>query len=207
MKILAVSDEPVKWIYSATLRERCKDVQLVVGCGDLPIWYMEFIASALDARCVYVHGNHDSFEIQEEGKVKSHADGWTNLDMNVQTIGGLTMAGLEGCLRYKPDAPFQYSQMQQKMRAGVLASRLLTRLLTAKSFDLMVTHSPPYGIHNGVDHAHTGFTSFNWLMETFRPKLWLHGHQHTNYAPRDATETQIGATKVINVHPFRILEI
>jgi Icc-related predicted phosphoesterase len=189
------------------LRERCKDVDLIVGCGDLPIWYMEFISSALDARCVYVHGNHDSFEIREEGKIKSQADGWTNLDMSVQTINGLTMAGLQGCVRYKPDAPYQYSQTEQTLRGGVLAARLAVRMLTAKRLDIMVTHAPPHGIHNGLDHAHAGFTVFNRLMDVFKPKLWLHGHQHTNYAPRDATETQVGPTRVINVHPFRVIEI
>lgn len=207
MKILAVSDEPIKWIYSATLRERCKDVQLVVGCGDLPIWYMEFIASSLDAPCVYVRGNHDSFEIGESGKIKTDPGGWINLDMNVQTMAGLTMAGLQGCLRYKPDAPYQYSQFEQTARGCLLSARLFTRQLTVKSFDLMVTHSPPFGIHNGADHAHTGFKVFNRMMDAFKPRLWLHGHQHTNYAPRDATETLVGATKVINVHPFRIIEI
>lgn len=207
MKILAVSDEPVKWIYNATLRERCKDVRLVVGCGDLPIWYMEFIASALDARCVYVRGNHDSFEIGESGKVKSAPDGWLNLDMRAQTLDGLTMAGLQGSMKYNPDAPYQYTDFEQSARGYVLGARLLARRLAAPSFDLMVTHSPPYGIHNGADHAHTGFKVFNRIMDVFKPRLWLHGHQHSNYAPRDATETLVGATRVINVHPFKIIEI
>jgi hypothetical protein len=44
------------------------------------------------------------------------------------------------------------------------------------------------------------------LMRTFRPRYLLHGHRHKNYGP-GATETQWGATTVINVHPYRVLDI
>jgi hypothetical protein len=36
--------------------------------------------------------------------------------------------------------------------------------------------------------------------------LWLHGHQHRNYNPLQAGETRFGETRIINVHPYRILE-
>ena len=51
MKILALSDEVVPWIYSPTLRERCGDVGLIVGCGDLPYYYLEYVVTVLTNRC------------------------------------------------------------------------------------------------------------------------------------------------------------
>ena len=55
---LAVSDEIDQRIYSATLRQRMPDVEVVFSCGDLPARYLEFIVDALDKPVYYVLGNH-----------------------------------------------------------------------------------------------------------------------------------------------------
>ena len=51
-----------------------------------------------------------------------------------------------------------------------------------------------------------GFKSFLWLMERFRPRYLLHGHRHV-YNPLEVTETQYEGTTVINVYPYKVLEI
>jgi Icc-related predicted phosphoesterase len=120
----------------------------------------------------------------------------------------ISLAGLEGCNRYKPGAPYQYSQQEMQLRAAWLATRFVVpRMSSGRGVDILVTHSPPLGIHDGTDNAHIGFKAFNWLIETFKPRLLLHGHQHRNYAPQQAGETQVGETRVVNVHPWKILEI
>ncbi|NJM42722.1 MAG: hypothetical protein HC853_19290 [Anaerolineae bacterium] len=120
----------------------------------------------------------------------------------------ISLAGLEGCIRYKPGAPYQYSQQEMQLRASWLSTRFIVpRLTTGRGVDIMVTHSPPFGLHDGTDQAHVGFKAFNTLIETFKPKLLLHGHQHRNYAPQQAGDTQVGETRVVNVHPWKILEI
>ena len=208
MKLLAVSDEVVDWIYSAQLHERCADVDVVLSCGDLPISYLEFIASALNKPCYFVRGNHDSHVFGSNGEIKSHPEGWIDLDKRVLGCNGITLAGLEGCIRYKPSAPYQYTQAEQRWRAITLSNSLwLRRLLKGHGMDILIAHSPAYGIHDGTDHAHVGFRALNWLIETFKPRLMLHGHQHRNYAPRQSADTQVGDTQVINVHPYRILEL
>jgi len=73
--------------------------------------------------------------------------------------------------------------------------------------DIMVTHSPAYGIHDGPDYAHTGFEAFNWLIANFKPRLFLHGHQHRNYSPLASHDTQINSTRILNVHPYQILDV
>jgi Icc-related predicted phosphoesterase len=201
MKVLVVSDEVVSWIYSPRLIEKCGDVNIVVSCGDLPITYLEFIASALNRSCFYVRGNHDHFEIDEKGNIHSNPEGWMNLDMTTRQHNGITLAGLEGCNRYKPGADAQYTQGHQWLRALWLSRRFVFRRP-----DIFVTHAPPYGTHDGPDQAHTGFKSFNWIIETFKPRLLLHGHQHRNYAPTQAAETRVGETLVVNCHPYRILD-
>ena len=48
MKVLAVSDRVVGHIYSTGVRKSYSDVDLIVGCGDLPFYYLEFLVSSLD---------------------------------------------------------------------------------------------------------------------------------------------------------------
>jgi len=69
------------------------------------------------------------------------------------------------------------------------------------------TPNPPFGIHNGPDIAHTGFHAHNWVITRFQPRFFLHGHQHRTYDHRLPTDTTVGRTLVINVHPYRILEL
>ena len=47
MKILAVSDLELPNIYSPILGQRFGDVNLVIGCGDLGYYYLEYIISKL----------------------------------------------------------------------------------------------------------------------------------------------------------------
>ena len=46
--LLAVSDQVDPRIHSASLRQRMPDVDIVLGCGDVPARYLEFLADALD---------------------------------------------------------------------------------------------------------------------------------------------------------------
>ncbi|HEC36180.1 MAG TPA: metallophosphoesterase, partial [Anaerolineae bacterium] len=107
MKILALSDQVVEAIYSPHIRERFGDVDLLLSCGDLPYSYLEYIVTMLSVPAFYVHGNHDQPEYIANGKALTEPGGWVNLDGRVVQEGSLLLAGLEGSLRYKPDAPYQ----------------------------------------------------------------------------------------------------
>lgn len=206
MKILAVSDEPVSWIYSEKLVDRCRDVDLVLSCGDLPFDYLEYIASTLNRPCYYVRGNHDHKELSDHGGIKTEPEGWIDVDAKtararIDQQRSIALAGLEGCLRYRPHAEAQYSQRGQWLRALGMAPSMLRHRP-----DVFLSHAPPFGIHNGPDVAHTGFHAHNWVITRFQPRFFLHGHQHRTYDHRLPTDTTVGGTLVINVHPYRILE-
>ncbi len=208
MKLLAISDEVEDWIYSPSLTRRCGDVDAVISCGDLPIHYLEFVASTLNKPCYYVRGNHDLYEVGDQGEIKSEPQGWINLDMRRLKFRAITLAGLEGCIRYKPSVPIQYTQGEQWMRSIWLARKMLVqRNRKGYGVDVMVTHSPAFGIHDGPDRAHTGFEAFNWLIAKFKPRFLIHGHQHRNYAPMQPAETTVGDTRVMNIQPYRIFEV
>jgi len=44
--------------------------------------------------------------------------------------------------------------------------KLFWKLKRHKGFDILVTHSPALGFHDGEDQCHRGFDVFNRLLET-----------------------------------------
>ncbi|MBI1877373.1 MAG: metallophosphoesterase [Chloroflexi bacterium] len=207
MKILFVSDKVVEYLYSPKILERYNDVDLVVGCGDLPYYYLEFILSMLNVPLLYVHGNHDpQQEYLSDGTSIAGPSGGANLHCQIYKENGLLLAGLEGSIRYK-NGSFQYTQREMWLNVFYLIPKLLlNKLIHGRYLDVLVAHSPPYGIHNGADHVHAGFRAFLWFMKVFKPKYLVHGHRHV-YNPAEITETRFEDTQVINIYPSRVLEI
>jgi hypothetical protein len=129
VKILFVSDKVVERLYSPGIIERCKDVELIVGCGDLPYYYLEFIMSMLNVPLVYVHGNHDpEEEYLSDGTAIKGPSGGLNLHCYTHREKGLLLAGLEGSIRYK-NGLFQHTQREMWLNVYYLIPRFLINKL------------------------------------------------------------------------------
>lgn len=205
MKILAVSDQVVETIYSSRIRERFGDVDMVLACGDLPYSYLEYIVSMLNVPCFFVHGNHDQPEYLADGRTLTRPGGWINLDGRTVKIKDVILGGLEGSIRYKPNAPYQYTDSEIAYKVWWLTpSMLMNRLFHGRYLDILIAHSPPFGIHDGEDWPHRGFKTFLRLMARFRPRYLLHGHKHI-YGT-EPWRTRYLDTEIINVYPFRVIE-
>ena len=208
MRILAISDKVVPHLYSPQIRDVVGQIDLVVSCGDLPLYYVDFVASTLDVPCILVHGNHAAGEeFKHHDSLNPQPRNPLDIDERVVCEGGLLMAGLDGCIRYNSNPRFQYTQGEMWLKIGHLAPSLLWNRATEGRFlDVLVAHSPPAGIHDGPDRAHTGFNSFLWFMRRFKPRYLLHGHKHV-YRHDEVIETRYYDTQVINVFPWKVIEI
>jgi Icc-related predicted phosphoesterase len=197
MKILTLSDIVVESVYSTALAERARGVGMVLGCGDLPYYYLEFVVSLLNIPVFFVRGNHNRLMEYEGVGPRSEPHGANDLHIRAAKQGKVLLAGVEGSLRYRP-GPFQYSQQEMWVCALRLAPKLLrNRLLYGKYLDILVTHAPPRGIHDDDDLPHRGIDAFRWLIRLFRPRYHFHGHIHL-YRSDTVRETQFGPTRVIN---------
>lgn len=206
MKILAVSDMVVDRLYSTQVAERFRDVELILGCGDLPYSYLEFLVSALNVPLLYVPGNHDP--AYDDKKPATHALGGDHLDMQIRSVKGLNIAGIGGSMRYCPGRPNQYTQSQMYSRMSKFIPKLLWYLRThGNVLDIFIAHSPPRGIHDDDDQAHTGFLAFRDFIQTFKPRYFLHGHTLVYKSNIESPIMNIGSTTVINVYPYHIIEI
>ncbi|HEC62212.1 MAG TPA: hypothetical protein ENI27_08165 [bacterium] len=202
VSVLSLSDVVNPFLYSPQIRKRFSHIDLVIACGDLPYYYLEYIISALDVRLFFVRGNHDkTVEYSEEGQRRGPGGG-TDLHRRIVNFRGLLLAGIEGCQRYRP-GPFQYSQTQMWLNVlGLVPGLFMNRILHGRYVDVFVTHAPPRGVHDDTDFTHHGIDAFRWLIQVFQPAYHFHGHIHV-YKSNETTETWIGGTKVINTYRFR----
>lgn len=205
MKILAVTDETVERLYPLAASGHFADVELILSCGDLPYSYLEYLVTMLNVPLCYVPGNHDpEFNSKRES---TRAEGCENLDGRVVRVRGLTLAGLGGSPRYHPQGVNQYSQSEMMRRALMLLPVLWWNRLHGRGLDVLITHSPPLGIHDEDTLAHRGLRAINWLIRWARPRCHLHGHVHFFRRNLTPSVTTLGPTKIINVFPYQVIEI
>jgi uncharacterized protein len=205
VRILAISDEVDDRLYGPGVAGRFGPVDLVLSCGDLPPYYLDYVATMLNAPLYAVHGNHDASLARSE-TVEGQA--WSVGELHAQVVKeqGLLIGGFDGSLRYN-HGPYQYTEagMRQQV-ARMLPQLLVNRLRYGRYLDILVTHAPPRHIHDLPDRCHQGFTVFRWFLRTFRPQYHLHGHVHV-YDNRTVTRTRFHDTEVLNAYRFRQLTV
>lgn len=209
-RVLVISDEEAPNLGVQTLRDLAPD--LVLAAGDLPWSYLEYVGSCVDAPLVFVPGNHDPeitrsgrgyhdpFTYDGEAGDGPRPHGAVNADQQVVEAAGLRIAGLGGCVRYKP-GPHQYTQSQYAARAR----RLLRRAKRGGPVDVLLTHAPPLGLGDADDLPHVGIQALHPVIELLQPTWHLHGHIHP-YG-KSMPDRQVGATTIRNVIPWKMLDV
>ena len=206
VNILAVSDQVLERIYTLSSSGQFKDINLIAGCGDLPYVYLEYLVTMLNTPLYYVPGNHDpEFSLQVKN---AHAEGGLNLDLKIVRYNKFLIGGMGGCIRYRPDGINQYTQAQAYARAfRMIPTMLLNRIHYGRALDILISHSPPFGIHDDTDLAHHGLKALNWLIRVAKPRYLFHGHTHFYKTNLVNAETSVGITKVINVYPYKTIKV
>ncbi len=158
MRVLALADKRPP-LDPALMAEQM-GVDAVVCLGDLDRAWIEPLAR-LSLPRLGVHGNHDPLDLLREIDVE-------DIHGRRTSLGGVTVAGFEGCVRYGAGGPYQRTQKE--------GDKLARRLPAA---DVLVCHCPPYGINDDPDDpAHVGWEGLLEWVERHRPRHLLHGHTH-----------------------------
>jgi Icc-related predicted phosphoesterase len=216
VKILCISDQIDPLVYSSSIKDRFGDVDLVLGAGDLPLDYLDFIVSSLNKPLLFVFGNHDlkhfhyyyqkskdpSFFIEGDLAL---GGGTTHMGSKVKREGGLILAGLGGSMRYNRGEN-QFTESGMRWEVFKLIPRLLfNRIFRGRWLDILLTHAAPLGIHDKEDPCHRGFKVFLWFMRTFKPKYLIHGHIHL-YDLSAVRTTRYFDTRIINAYSHYIID-
>jgi uncharacterized protein len=217
MKLLCVADHVDPLIYSSGLKSRFPDVDLVLSAGDLSLDYYDFIVSSLNKPLYFVFGNH---HLEDSQRYRGAVDPFTRPEerWHVRGVGavhlhgrvllakGLLIAGLGGSIWYNGgDNQFTDFGMFLVM-LRLIPSLLWNRLVRGRFLDVLVTHSPPYGINDLPDPCHTGFRVLLWFLRTFRPRFLVHGHVHL-YDRNAAREAHYGDTTIVNAYDHAVIEM
>ncbi len=218
MKILCIADHIDPRIYTCSIKERFKDIGMVLAAGDLPLEYYSFIVSCLNKPLLFIFGNHhlsrynvyrkigqDSAMPDPTDSRNARESGSQYIGLKVRKVKGLLIAGLGGSMWYNGGTN-QYSDSAMYVRAFRLIPRLLwNRLIHGRYLDILVTHAPPRGIHDKEDRCHRGFACFLWFMRTFKPRFLIHGHIHL-YDLNEPRTTRYCSTSVVNAYDHVVID-
>lgn len=219
MKVLCVADHIDPLVYSTQIKSRFRDVELVLGAGDLPLEYYSFIVSSLNVPLLFIYGNHNLSRLDfYQGRLSpteramddqfkyGNAVGATFLEDRHHRHGKLLVAGLGGSMRYN-HGEHQFTEFQMMLRVLRLAPRLWwNRLVHGRFLDVLLTHAPPRGIHDREDRCHWGFKAFLTFMKWFKPRYLIHGHIHL-YELNEVRRSTYLQTEIVNCYDHLVLEI
>ena len=178
MRILAIADiDDLRW------KGGSGQADLLISCGDVSDPVILEAAEAYHCAQIYaVKGNHD-FPAPFPPPI-------IDLHLHVESCGGMAFGGFNGSWKYKPRGHYLYGQEEA-----------VDLLKGFPPVDIFVSHNSPRGIHDKEDEIHTGFDALRTYIQTAKPKLFIHGHQHLNI------ETVVMDTKVIGAYRHRLIEV
>ncbi|MDD6155898.1 MAG: metallophosphoesterase [Lachnospiraceae bacterium] len=196
MKILFLADEEVKSYWDFFRKEDFEDIDIIISCGDLSPSYLSFLTTMTSIPVLYVRGNHD------DKYQMNPPEGCICIEDSLYKFNGVRIVGLGGCMRYNLGMN-QYTEKEMEKRV----KKLRRAIKWNKGVDIVVTHAPARGIHDGDDLCHQGFEVFNDLIREFQPKYFVHGHLHLSYGHQMSRKDMVGETCVINAYEKVIVEI
>lgn len=192
-KILSVSDEEILKRFSIEqLVEKFGNVDFILSAGDLSNEYLDFLFTTLNKDLIYVNGNH-VYQRNHNISFCKCIDGKT---INYKK---LRLAGFDGSMAYS-FAEHQYTEFEMTKK---VIKNILWFLI--RKPDIVLSHSPPYKIHDCDDLPHRGFKIFVFIINHFSPKIWIHGHTHLKNH-MESQESIVGNTRVINSFGYKLIE-
>jgi uncharacterized protein len=184
VRVLALADKRPP-LDPAAMAAQAK-VDAILCLGDLDLAWIESLRG-VELPKLGVHGNHDADRVLREVEVE-------DLHMRRTGLFGTTVAGFEGCVRYRREGDHQYTQKE--------ASKLIRKLPGA---EVLLCHCPPLGINDDPeDPAHIGFEGLRDWVEEHHPRHLLHGHTHPMPG---RVMTRFGDTQVHYVAGARIIQL
>lgn len=204
-RILALADETDASLQSAETRDRLGPVDLIVGCGDLPVDYLRFVTDAFETvPLAYVRGNHDIGGDWATGDATHLHLPEPLPDGRPWTDGQLTVIGFSGIPRHGGGG----LQVGSLARASqVFRAWLRIAVRRSKRPVLLVSHVAPRGINDGPDPVHRGSRALRWLATQLRPPLWLHGHTTLLTRRLEDRSIQRGGTLFYNAAGAVLVEL
>lgn len=174
-------------------------ISLVVSLGDMQKRTLEYLARLFSEKNIpifAVRGNHDSYSLEGIPDI-------VNMHQKVVGCWGITIAGLEGCLKYTKD-PYTVCYSDEDYTSMIGNFRKITEegeipIGALPKVDILITHCPPIG--QTLDTVHDAPPALrNLMMSENSPRLAIHGHLHKNYEANEVNRDG-KAVRIIGAYP------
>lgn len=202
MRLLVVADSAHNWPedsdgrydFSALVERHRPDA--LISLGDFSLVHAGVMARAGAPFAAGVYGNHCTQDyMPEHGIVDLVGDRGAPARRGTLKLPGqfeVSVLAVQGCVRYKPDRDDVLFTQDQYTAA----------IDTIPAADLVITHSPPFGINDAEDAAHVGIVALRRWVDRHRPRWLLHGHTYEN-----PERSWCGDTQVIYVHGHALVDL
>ncbi len=206
-RILVVADMVHPYIYRDAFPSGLEPLDLVLCAGDLPGYYMEFLATRVHAPVVYVHGNHGEEKVKDYLGHQVPPSGVENAHGRVIHAAGLIIAGWGGAPRYREGGEGQYTGLEVRVGLSKMKPALWwNQRRRGRALDIFLTHAPPPGPHAGTDYAHRPCREIGEFDARYKPALHVHGHVHA-YEGKKVEYTTPDGTRIVNAYGYKLIEI
>lgn len=196
MRVLVFSDLHGDASLIAEARQRSKDCDLVICCGDItPVHGSTIDAGRKIGRLgagvvLAVPGN---FELPNDLRETCRELGWTDIHGKSFEVGGITFAGCGGGNHGPFKTPYELSEQQFSDILGKLETTMTT---ASQKRSVLVTHCPPFGaVDEPREGLHVGSRNVREFVERSRPIMHFCGHIHECGGRTES----LGETKITNV--------
>ena len=183
MKVLIIADrspyEPIKDILNKN-----KDIELIITLWDLEYYDISYL-QVLDIPKIWIYWNHCDWFYLEQLGIK-------NLHLDTFDIKWIKFWGFEWSIKYKES---KYSKMYTQEEAEKLFKDF-------EKIDILITHSPPFWIHDANDNAHIWLKAFNNYIKNKNPKYLLHWHTY----PKDKKHIYMD-TEILYIYWSEIIDL
>ncbi len=155
--------------------------EVLLALGDLWESTIERAASLYGSKTTLaVKGNHDS--------AAPFPTPIQNAHLAVAEVGGLLFGGFAGSWKYKPRGHHLFEQYE-----------VHSALSSFPRVDVFIAHNSPGGYHERDNDTHQGFSAFTDYIDRAEPRLFIHGHQHTNAVSQRNNTTILGVFGEVNI--------
>jgi hypothetical protein len=204
LRLLLLSDQVHPYIHSPRFPQNLPPFDLVLAAGDLPGFYLEYVATKVEVPVLYVPGNHGEEWVFEEKRRRP--GGAVNLHGRLFRHRGLVLYGIGGVPRYR-EGEGQLSELELYRLALKPLPLLARRLRRGHGVDILLTHAPPPGPSAGEDFAHRGAQAFLLFYRLFRPRLHVHGHTPLLGANPERRHRTPWGVEVIHAQGYTLVEL
>lgn len=187
MKILAFTDSHADTQSLEVIREKAKDVDMIICLGDIT-WFEEGMTEMLELinslpkPVLLLHGNHERLSV-----LKQSAKPFENITVAHEEVierNGFTFLTFGGDGFSRIDPEFESTK------------KTFIKHIKDPKKTILLLHGPPYNTNLDVPFAdyHSGSLSYRAFIEEVQPALVLCGHIHECEGQRDT----IGQSSLMN---------